>query len=155
MKILATLAAALLVVGAAQAEPVCRDSTKALDAMNWAELRLPTRSLQAKIADSGWKRQEGMQWLCPDRIAASPMLFLLPGTYLPRFHMSNVFAPLDIAFLDAEGRVLEIHLMRPNERLTGEQEASAALEAAAGSFRDWGLKVGDRIEWPPELRALP
>lgn len=129
----------------------CRDQTPALRNMHWAPLQIAGRTVRARVADEEWERAAGMQRLCPAAVAAAPMLFLLPRPYRARFHMNNVFTPLDIAFLGADGRVLEIRRMEIGDELQARRPSSAALEAGAGQFVQWGLEVGDRIGWPAGL----
>lgn len=73
---------------------------------------------------------------------------------LPRtrsVHSFGVRFALDVAFLDHEWRVVSMvrvkrwHLSMPRPR------ARSVLEAKAGSFDRWGLRLGDQLEFRPTL----
>ncbi|UCE86232.1 MAG: DUF192 domain-containing protein [Deltaproteobacteria bacterium] len=89
------------------------------------------------------------------------MLFVFPGPVPQRFVMRDCLVAIDIAFLDAGGRVVAIHEMQtePPQR-PGESDAAYearlrvyrsvfpaqfAVETAGGRLRDIGLVVGQRI----------
>lgn len=138
----------LLVFGlAAPSGAACRGPTPEWRGMATAELRLGGRTIPARIADDLAERVAGMQWLCPEQMEAWPILFLFPRPERNFFHMRNVVAPLDIAFLDTRGRVLSVHRLEPDQQVDTGVEVAAALEAAAGSFARWGLEPGMRVEW--------
>ena len=90
------------------------------------------------------------------------MLFAYPAPRPLAFVMRDCLVPIDIAYLDAEGRVLNRHTMRV-EPPRGEDESVAAYEARLPSYRsagparyavevagglldELGVRPGDRIE---------
>ncbi len=90
------------------------------------------------------------------------MLFVMPRSELFAMVMRDCVVPIDVAFLDSEGRVVAIHEMRPEpprrrdespieyqDRLpaypSGEEPARFAIETAGGRLRQVGLAVGQRI----------
>lgn len=92
------------------------------------------------------------------------MLFVLPRPQRFGMVMRDCPIPIDVAFVDAMGRVVAIHEMvpepprRPDEtpfryesRLpeypSGEL-VQFALETAGGRLADLGLRVGDRLHFP-------
>lgn len=72
-----------------------------------------TQRLKVKVADDPAERAAGFQHICAHEYARRPVLFLFEGRVHTAFHMHNVHGPLDIAFLDGEGRVLEMQRMNP------------------------------------------
>jgi hypothetical protein len=90
------------------------------------------------------------------------MLFVFPSPRATAFVMRDCPIPIDIAFLDAEGRVIAIHEMqseppRGADESTGAYEsrlrqypsslpALFAIETAGGRLRQLGVHGGDRIE---------
>lgn len=120
----------------------CRATTAEVSGMHTLRLRLGDAAVTVRVADQPAERAAGMQWLCPESIARQPILFLMDAPVPGRFHMNNVYAPLDIAFLDADRRVLAIHRMHPGGYLLTDTVIHGALEAAAGEFERWGLRVG-------------
>lgn len=96
------------------------------------------------------------------------MLFLYDRLQPSRngFWMYRTRIPLDIAFIDATGRILEIHRMSPcRAEAAGdcpvtrpEAPYRAALEVNAGYFASRGIGPGDCVSWPGdggECRAAP
>ena len=90
------------------------------------------------------------------------MLFILERDGPLVFWMKGTLFPLDILFLDKEGRIVDLQTMVPEpgvppERLTryvSRAPAQYAIEMNAGLARDHGLKVCDRVEWrrgPPPV----
>lgn len=83
------------------------------------------------------------------------MLFVFPDTRPGNagFWMYNTLIPLDIAFLDADDRILRLLTMQPCGRQNPRQCRTyspgmpylSALETNAGYFAKHGLKAGDRL----------
>jgi uncharacterized membrane protein (UPF0127 family) len=83
--------------------------------------------------------------------AGSGMLFeagrLEPFMWM---HMFFMRFPIDIIFLDHEGRVMHIsHALRPWRVLAPVWGAKQALELAAGAARQTGTQIGDVIRVEP------
>lgn len=61
-------------------------------------------------------------------------------------HTFGMRFPIDVAFCDADLRVLRV-LTVPRNRVTRPcWGARWAFEAEAGAFRHWGVRPGDRLE---------
>ena len=54
--------------------------------------------------------------------------------------------PLDIAYLDAHGIVLKTERIKPLRISAPVSRCKTVVEARAGSFERWNLKVGDVID---------
>jgi uncharacterized membrane protein (UPF0127 family) len=86
------------------------------------------------------------------------MLFVFdkPDTY--SFWMKNTLIPLDIIYIDADGKVLEIHDRKPLDE-TGkapEKPALYVLELNENRAKAIGLKPGDKIAIPEKyLKKTP
>ena len=83
------------------------------------------------------------------------MLFIFPSLGLQSFWMKDTLIPLDILFLEANGRVVHVHhdaqprsLMPIAPKVT----AFAVLEINGGLSRELGIKPGDFVHHP-SLRA--
>lgn len=61
-------------------------------------------------------------------------------------HTFGMRMDLDVAFCDARGRVRRIVTLPPNRVTRVHLGAPRAIEAPAGSFRAWGVDVGDTLE---------
>ncbi len=126
----------------------CRLITREWTAMDDREVAITRNDgsvvrITAKVADDPRERSAGFQHVCPSTIEKMPMLFLFPRPAKVSFHMANVHAPLDIAFVAADGRIAEIQRMatyarsgEPRQRTYYSPSAPiiAALEAKAGFF---------------------
>lgn len=133
-----------LAAGAVWAGESCH-TTPAYERMEVREivLHLPAgqvQRLKARIADDPAERAAGFQHICSKDFARNSILFLFEGRVHTAFHMHNVHGALDIAFLDAEGRVLEVQRMDPYAPGAAPvyyrpaQPFSAALETEAGQL---------------------
>ena len=99
------------------------------------------------IADTPAQRQRGLMYaigLPP----ANAMLFIFENPPVHSgFWNDNVPIDLHVAFLDAEGRILEFVTLeaRSREIRRPSQPYSYALEMPAGRYAELGIEVGDRL----------
>ena len=79
------------------------------------------------------------------------MIFVFDRDQRLSFWMKNTPTPLSIAFLSAEGKVLQIEDMEPfSEKVTlSRLSARYALEMRQGAFAALGIKEGDTVTFPP------
>jgi uncharacterized membrane protein (UPF0127 family) len=70
-------------------------------------------AVEVKTAKNGLSRAAGFQRVCESTIKQEPMLFLFEREFVPKFHMNNVVAPLDIAFFTKKGAIKSIQTMQP------------------------------------------
>jgi len=77
------------------------------------------------------------------------MLFVYEEEQRLSFWMANTSIPLSIAFIRADGTIVDIQDMAPFDRTSHVSAAPAlyALEVNQGWFCDKGVNVGDRVEW--------
>ena len=61
-------------------------------------------------------------------------------------HSFRMRFPLDIAVLDGDGVVIKTLLLPPNRVTAPMIHAHSILEAEAGAFGSWELKIGDQLE---------
>ena len=61
-------------------------------------------------------------------------------------HTVGMRFTLDVAYLDADGRVVEVRRMPPFRIGLPRRRARSVIEAEAGAFERWALRVGDRVE---------
>lgn len=77
------------------------------------------------------------------------MLFLLGKPAKEAgFWMKNTLIPLDIIFVDAEGRIARIHARTQPMNLSSyssDAPVVAAIELNGGMAEKWGIAVGDRV----------
>ncbi len=97
-----------------------------------------------EIARSFLKRLIGL--LSRDHLSYEEGL-LFPNCNM--IHTLGMRFPIDVIFLDSQGRVVRIFPKYPPGRimLWPVWSASYVLEVADGSASRWGLEVGDRLVW--------
>jgi len=111
---------------------------------------------QAELAVTTEQRERGLmfrQELAPD----GGMLFIYPADRELRFWMKNTSIPLSVAFLDHQGRILNMADMQPFDETLHRSAGPAccALEVNQGWFAKNGIQTGDRISYTlPEQIAI-
>jgi uncharacterized membrane protein (UPF0127 family) len=106
-----------------------------------------THRIRAEIASTEESRERGLMQrrsLCRD----CGMLFVFEKPDRLNFWMKNTVLPLSIAFIGADGRIINIEDMEPETlALHGaKNDALYALEMRQGWFIKNGLRPGDRIQ---------
>jgi uncharacterized membrane protein (UPF0127 family) len=106
-------------------------------------------TLDIEIADSEYETQTGLMY----RSAMEEdqgMLFIFPSEAMHAFYMKNTEFPLDLIFIKADHSIASFQ-----ENTTPYSEASLSskvavqyvLEVNAGSVQQWGLEIGDKIDF--------
>ena len=121
-------------------------STQALAQMPRIELSASFHRIDAEVAAD---QQNRMQGLMNRRSMATNQGMLFVFTHPDRhcMWMRNTLLPLSVAFLDEQGRILNIEDMKPQTENNHCASAPArfALEMNQGWFASKGIKVGQRI----------
>lgn len=107
------------------------------------------QKLDIEIADTEYKTQTGLMYrsFMEDH---QGMLFVFPDSQVRSFYMKNTRIALDIIYINSK---LEIVSFQKNAQpfdqrsLPSTLPSQYVLEINAGLSDDWGLKVGDKIEW--------
>ena len=92
-----------------------------------------------ELAESRQERRRGL--LGRDRVDGA--LLLRPARSV---HTLGMRFPIDVAFCDADLRVLRVVRMRRHRISRVVWRSRAVIEAEAGSFDRWNLRVGDGLE---------
>ncbi len=107
--------------------------------------------VQVEIADDTPEQMRGLMYrtaLAEDR----GMLFAYPDEEHRSFWMKNTLIPLSIAFMDSEGRIVDIQDMKPLDdkppHYVSTEPARYALEVNKGFFEERGVGVGDMANLP-------
>ena len=84
------------------------------------------------------------------------MLFVWKSSQIRYFWMKDCLTSIDVAFLEADGRIVAIHTMPPPQPGTPDEQlrtyssrvpAMYALEVAGGTLREAGVAVGDYAQF--------
>ncbi len=118
-------------------------------------LRVGEHPFRVELAVTDEERQRGLMFrreLEPD----AGMLFVFEESALRTFWIKDTPLSLSIAYIDARGRILEIHDMEPHSLtpVRSRYPARYALEVNQGRFRELGIRPGDRIDLDALPRAL-
>jgi uncharacterized membrane protein (UPF0127 family) len=108
--------------------------------------KINLEKLFIEVADTPLKREYGLM----DRKTLANnhgMLFKFPQSQKLGFWMRDTYIPLDIAFIDDNGRISQIERMYPlsTRSIRSNKECKYALEVNAGWFKDNDIGVGDKI----------
>ncbi|NMG47125.1 DUF192 domain-containing protein [Azoarcus communis] len=123
-------------------------------AMPVVELGAGMFRIQVEVAHTDANRQLGLMNR-REMPAHNGMVFVFPQDARHCMWMRNTFIPLSVAFLDEQGRILNIADMQPQTEDSHCAAAPArfALEMNQGWFRERGLKPGDAIRGVDRLPA--
>ena len=101
----------------------------------------------AEVARSPAEREQGLKDRdeVPD---GTGMLFVFEDERVRQFWMRDTYVPLDIAYLNADFRIVSIHPLEPlnEEPVSSEGPAMFALEVRQGWFAEHGIEAGDTAE---------
>jgi uncharacterized protein len=107
--------------------------------------------VRVEIADEPSEQAKGLMY----RTALAEnrgMLFVFRKEERLSFWMKNTLIPLSVAFMDSEGRIVDIQDMKPLDddppSYVSAEPARYALEVNQGFFEERGVEVGDRAELP-------
>ncbi len=151
----ARLAALLLLcvsvssAGASAQEGECRRWREAFAAMPvrmvTVQAGAKTMAIRVKVAETSEQAAAGFQCSTPQEIQKTLILFDFGQEIYSQFHMNNVPAALDIAFIKADGAIFSILKMDPSPTaLYGPLgNFRFALEARAGFYESQGIKQGE------------
>lgn len=107
--------------------------------------------VEVEVADTDAERQTGLmgRTVLPEDAG---MLFVFEGDQALSFWMRDTLIPLSIAYIDAQGRIVDIQDMQPLDDVPphyiSAEPARYALEVNQGFFEERGVTVGDTVELP-------
>lgn len=128
----------------------CVFASAATAALPRIKLDVAGQVISVEVAATPSSRETGLM----NRFSIPPdegMVFVFPQPQPLSFWMRNTFAPLSIAFIDADGRILNIEDMAPRTDDTHPSSGAAlyALEMRQGWFRRHGIGAGARVTGLP------
>jgi uncharacterized membrane protein (UPF0127 family) len=156
----ARLAALVLVclyfsAGASAQEGECKRWREAFAAMPvrmvTVQMGAKTMAIRVKVAENSEHAAAGFQCATAQEIQKTLILFDFGQEIYSQFHMNNVPAALDIAFIKSDGAIFSILKMDPSPTaLYGPLgNFRFALEARAGFYESQGIKQGEaRLQVP-------
>ncbi len=107
--------------------------------------------VRVEIADEPSEQSRGLM----NRTALGEdrgMLFVFDSESTLSFWMRNTLIPLSVAYIDSEGRIVDIQKMEPLDdeppQYVSAEPAQYALEVNQGFFEERGVEVGDTVRLP-------
>lgn len=113
-----------------------------------ATIRVGGVPVRVEIAEDPDRRRQGL--MHRDSLPADRgMLFVYPEEQTLSFWMRNTRIPLDIAYIDQRGYIVDIQQMEPGTDHLYESSSPAmyALEVNRGWFEKHGIQEGDRVQF--------
>jgi uncharacterized membrane protein (UPF0127 family) len=111
--------------------------------------------VRAEVADERAERQTGLMGRT-ELAQDAGMLFVFGWERNLSFWMRNTLIPLSIAYIAADGRIVDIQDMEPLDdeppSYASAEPAKYALEVNQGFFAERGVEVGGTVEIPQEYR---
>jgi uncharacterized protein len=128
-----------------------------------AQARLATKTikvgshvLRVEIVSTDAERQKGLMFR--EKLGRDDgMLFVFDEPAYHSMWMKNTLIPLSVAFVDANGEILNILDMEPHspETRMSAGPASFAIETNKGWFGERGIQPGARVTGLPPARGRP
>ena len=108
---------------------------------------LDADTLRVEVASTPSQREDGLKYRdeVPD---GTGMIFVFQAEAVHSFWMMDTYVALDIAYIDAMFRIVDIQQMEPQTQdlHTSARPAMFALEVRKGWFGERGVRVGDTVE---------
>lgn len=150
---LAALPAFVVLLATACSSDAATDGPKVVLVREDARVDASPPELTVEVAASREQRAHGLSGRL-EVPAGTGMLFVYREPGPREFWMKDCVIALDIAFLDAQARVLSVTTLPPGAglpfdaipRASEPGPVSYVLETAAGELRRLGVEVGDRVE---------
>ncbi len=149
--LLATLVSAVMLAA-------CGGDSAAPATSSWPSRTVTVRggtgsaTLTVELATTERQREQGLMFR-QSLSDSEGMLFLFPSDVTVGFWMANTYVPLTIAYLAADGTVLELRDGKPLDQavLTPRQPYRDVLEVSQGWFDRHGLAIGAKVILPSDL----
>jgi uncharacterized membrane protein (UPF0127 family) len=140
----------LLACGRQESGPQDRtDAEEQTDARPLHTITINGVPLKVEIAQDPETRTHGLMFR-EDMPEDEGMLFVFSEQRILSFWMRNTFIPLDIAFINSEGIIVDIQRMEPldeSKQYLSSAPALYALEVNAGWFEKHNVKAGGKVSF--------
>lgn len=132
-----------------------------LDELGTVSMSIGGESFRLWIADSATETARGLMFVTSDQMkplsdgTERGMIFVFNADRPLSFWMRNTIIPLDIAYVNSDGRVVNTYTMAPLDDDLGKypsvEAARYAIEVNAGVWERIGLQKGDNLDIPESL----
>ncbi len=116
------------------------------------EIYIEEHRILVELAVTPEQRQKGLMYRksLPEN---EGMLFVFPEEAIQNFWMKNTYIPLDVAFFDKDGYLIEYQSMEPNSEIIHQssEPAKYALEMNQGWFKKQNIKRYSKLKLPQNV----
>jgi uncharacterized membrane protein (UPF0127 family) len=129
------------------------DSNASPSGLRTVKMPIGSKTYTIEIANAPDTREHGL--MERDAMPADHgMIFVFPDVAERGFWMKHTRFPLEILYVDQNGRVVHWATMKPYDltNIPSNEPAKYAIELNVGSIKDSGVKVGDVLSIPAEAR---
>lgn len=150
MQVFATLIRLLCGGGLALWVAAAAHGALAVDTLPTIDLSINGHKITAEVASTPDRRALGLM----NRFSLRPdhgMVFVFERAEPQSFWMRNTYIPLSIAFVAADGRIVNIDEMQPHDESPHISRGPAvyAIEMRKGWFTERGIRSGDVVKGLP------
>lgn len=118
------------------------------------QMPIGSKTYTLEVADTPASREHGL--MKRDSLAADRgMLFVFPDVTERTFWMKHTRIPLDIIYIDPDGKVVSTATMKPYDlgKTPSNGASKYAIELNAGQVQAAGVKAGDQLAIPKDAQA--
>ena len=106
-------------------------------------VHVPTGAVVASVVDLAFTRKDRRRGLLGRAsLASDAAMYIAPCSAV---HTVGMGFPIDIAFVDAQGRILRLVYNLQPWRIAASLGGYGVVECAAGRLKECGVSVGDRL----------
>jgi uncharacterized membrane protein (UPF0127 family) len=122
-------------------------------AFKWSQVKVGPHPLKVELAITEEQREHGLMFRKSLGLDDG-MVFVFDEPAYQSMWMKNTLIPLSVAFLDADGRILNVLDMQPEtlDTHTSAGPARYAIETNIGWFERNKVKAGDKVTGLPPLK---
>ena len=105
------------------------------------------KTIQLEVANTQALRSQGLMGV--NELADNQgMIFIWPGAARRCMWMKNTYIPLNVAYIDTKGKILEIYEMLPlsEDSICSKKRVKYALEVNLDWFKRNNVNVGDQMD---------
>ena len=120
-----------------------------LSSYDRSKISVKGNTIEVYVADERAERADGLMFVKDNELGADEgMVFVFAAAEQLSFWMENTLIPLDIAFLDKDGKILNILQMKALDPTPQPSAGPAqyAVEMHVGWFDKKGIKAGDKFD---------
>lgn len=100
---------------------------------------------ELEVAETGWSRMKGLLGRAVDSFMPGKGLWIFPSEGV---HTIGMAFPIDVAYLDAEGRIIHLyHRLAPYRIARIKFKAKSVLELPAGTLESSQTQTGDLLSF--------